>query len=112
MDKSKKTHYRLPRTRVLKKSLEIRDVLTTGVRIPGKNLNLFTKTANGKQFAVLTPKRVGNAVKRNKMKRLIREIYRTHPEWFDNMKVIVFVKRYIPHFSTLESEVRKLVTRI
>ncbi len=87
-------------------------MLKTGFRIPGKNVNIFTKTANDKRFAVLTPKRLGNAVKRNKMKRLIREIYRVHPEWFDGMKVVVFVKRYNPHFFILESEIRKLVTRI
>ncbi len=96
---------------MLKTASEIRDVLKSGTRIPGKTLNIFIKTANSRKFAVFVPRRLGTAVKRNHMKRLAREIYRQHPEWFENSWVIFSMKRYNEHYAALENEIRQLVKK-
>lgn len=96
---------------MLKKANEIQDVLKRGTRISGKTVNVFIKTANSRKFAVFVPRRLGSAVKRNRMKRLAREIYRQHPEWFENRWVIFSIKRYHDHYAALENEIRQLVTR-
>lgn len=60
-------------------------------------------------FAVIMPKKIGNAVQRNKMKRLCREIYRKNPQWFVDKKVIIFAKRFINNYHVLEGEVARLL---
>jgi ribonuclease P protein component len=99
----------LSRRVILKKPNEVQDILKTGAKLTGKNINIFYKTANENRFAVLTPKRIGGAVQRNRMKRLAREIYRRHPEWFEGKKIIFFIKRFHDNYNALENEIHQLV---
>jgi ribonuclease P protein component len=45
------------------------------------------------QFCFKTPKRLGNAVRRNRIRRLMREFIRTHkPLWPDSSAVVLLPK--------------------
>jgi ribonuclease P protein component len=112
VDKYHRKRFTLPKQRILKSSKEIREVLHEGKRLSGKSINIFYILADEEKFAVVVPKRIGNAVKRNRMKRLAREIYRKNPVWFQNMKVIFFIKRFNNNYSQLETEIGQLVKQI
>ena len=95
---------------MLKKSAEIREVLTGGRKLTGRNVTLFVLPSDETRFAVIVPKRIGNAVKRNRMKRLAREVYRNHQERFISCKLIIFVKRFHDNYASLETEINQLAT--
>jgi ribonuclease P protein component len=112
VDKNPGKRFRLPRNHILKNSKEIREVLHDGRRLSGESINIFYISADEEKFAVVVPRRIGNAVKRNRMKRVAREIYRKNPEWFQNMKVVFFIKKFNNGYSRLEIEMSQLVRRI
>lgn len=71
---------------MLKKNYEFKAVLKKGKRYRGKLIDIFTKN-NGKNINMLgiaVSKKAGNSVKRNKIKRLIRENYKILE---DNLKL-------------------------
>ena len=78
---------------MLKKNYEFRNVLTKGKYYSGKNIEAFIKDNNkdcnflGLAISVKTAKAVG----RNKIKRLIRENYKTLEPQIVNGKSIVFL---------------------
>lgn len=112
MDNSpRKLRFGLPRSARLNRSAEIRKVLQNGAKLTGSSINLFFMPAERGRFAVVVPKRVGNAVKRNRMKRLVREIYRTHAELFANKQVVFFVKRFNRRYHRIEKEVVQMLPR-
>ncbi len=102
----------LPRRKILKRSREIRAVFETGKKRSGKHLTLFLKPVpiGEEKFAVLINRRVGKAVQRNRMKRLVREIYRLHPQWFQGATIIIYIKRFQDDYHRLEKEIKQLVT--
>ncbi|NOX37895.1 MAG: ribonuclease P protein component [Calditrichaeota bacterium] len=108
---SKTKRFGLPRSLILKKPSEIRQVLNQGLRRSGKYVNLYTFPAKERRFAVLVSRRLGKATQRNRMKRLIREIYRLHPEWFENCLTVIYIKRFHDRFHELQDEIKRLVEK-
>ena len=83
----------MKKTKMLKKNYEFRNVLTKGKHCSGKNIEAFIKDNNkncnflGLAISVKTAK----AVRRNKIKRLIRENYKILEPQIKNGKSIVFL---------------------
>lgn len=83
----------MKKTKMLKKNYEFRNVLNKGKYYSGKNIEAFIKDNNkncnflGLAISVKTAK----AVRRNKIKRLIRENYKILEPQIKNGKSIVFL---------------------
>lgn len=83
----------MKKTKMLKKNYEFKNVLSKGKYYSGKNIEAFIKNNNrncnflGLAISVKTAK----AVRRNKIKRLIRENYKLLESEIKNGKSIVFL---------------------
>mgnify|MGYP004632087043 FL=1 len=83
----------MKKTKMLKKNYEFKKVLSKGKYYSGQNIDAFIKDNNknynflGLAISVKTAK----AVKRNKIKRLIRENYKEQEMQIKNGKSIVFL---------------------
>ena len=70
----------LPRSRILKKKKDFQAVYSRGKSYANRFLVLYVFHSHGLQGKVgfAAGKKLGNAVKRNRVKRLLRESYRLH----------------------------------
>ena len=83
----------MKKTKMLKKNYEFKNVLSKGKYYSGKNIEAFIKD-NNKNYNFLglaISVKTGKAVKRNKIKRLIRENYKILEPQIKNGKSIVFL---------------------
>ncbi|HTI72966.1 MAG TPA: ribonuclease P protein component [Candidatus Limnocylindria bacterium] len=85
----------LLRSRRLKKSSDFAQVRNDGQRIAQGCLilNWLACEASGTRVGVVTAKRVGDAVERNRARRLLREAFRHHREEIKQPTSIVLVAR-------------------
>ena len=68
----------MKKTTMLKKNYEFKNVLTKGKRYFGRYIEIYIQKCNknGNKLGIAISKKCANSVKRNKIKRLIRENYR------------------------------------
>lgn len=80
----------------IKSKLEFEDILTTGKKIKNNFYIIYYKDKKKEfsRFGITLVKKFGNAVKRNKYKRITREIIRTNQNLFkNNFDYIIIVKK-------------------
>ncbi len=87
--------YGLPKSCLLRKKREFDLVYRQGARLYGQHFSLvFLKTDRGfNRLGISIHKKTGNAVRRNRLKRIIREAFRLNRELFPLSSDIVFTVR-------------------
>ena len=83
---------RLPKEEIIKKSSDIKSVLECGSRWEGHHLKFFYQKADQRKIGFLVPRRLGNAVKRNKVKRWMREAYRKQRHDVGSYRILMLAK--------------------
>ncbi|MFQ5876729.1 MAG: ribonuclease P protein component [Acidobacteriota bacterium] len=101
-----------PRDRIRKRS-EYQAIYHRGQRIPSGHFVLFVmRNAHGwPRLGITVTRRLGDAAKRNRAKRLIREVFRRHKREWNSVDIVVNGRPGLPEadFRALESElVRRL----
>lgn len=98
--------FKLPRKEIIKKSPDFQRVLQQGVRWEGKIIKCFYIKADTRKVGFIVPKRLGNAVYRNRIKRLMREVYRHHKYDVEKHWVLIMAKRTgkYPRLKEIENE--------
>ena len=83
----------MKKTKMLKKNYEFRNVLSKGKYYSGKNIEAFIKenNKNCNYLGLAISVKTGKAVRRNNIKRLLRENYKILEPEIKNGKSIVFL---------------------
>ena len=85
----------MKKTKMLKKNYEFKNVLTKGKYYSGKRIEAFIKynnlNININFLGIAISSKITKAVKRNKIKRLIRESYKSLENNIDTSNSIVFL---------------------
>jgi ribonuclease P protein component len=101
----------------IKKNYEFMRVYKKGKFFVGKNLILYTlvnrKRTN--RLGITASKKIGGSVKRNRVRRLIKENYRMYEEFVKDGIDFVFVARVrgiIPEFNEIKKEMKFLLKKL
>lgn len=85
---------RFPDTSRIKTPPEFRRVFDRGRKVVGRHFVVFFRAHRGThpRLGLAVGRRVGNAVRRNRLKRLIRESFRHHQELFGPRDIVVVAR--------------------
>ncbi len=93
---------RLRKTSIIRSRSEFGELFRTGKRVYGKYIFIIYKSypepaepETPCRIAFVAGKRVGNAVKRNRYKRRLREIFRKHPSVFFYYQALIVAQATI-----------------
>ena len=102
----------------LRKRREFEECYATGVRVSGRHLQVFLladSTSKRPRLGISVPRRVGTAVRRNRVRRRLREIFRRTRSLFENTAPRVVINARPSSagaaFSELLEDYRSAVTR-
>jgi len=99
----------------IRRRAEFQNIYQRGVRVRGRYLTVFVLRGSGEhgRLGIAATKRLGNAVERNRAKRLIREVFRLN-KIAPGFDVVVVPKRELldASLTALEIEYRQTVGQI
>ncbi|MBI1871220.1 MAG: ribonuclease P protein component [Chlamydiae bacterium] len=107
-----------PREERLHQSRDIRWVIETGQKEVSPTMILYFQAKEGlkRQAAFITSKKVGSALRRNRVRRWMREAFRRQKNLFENEKWLVFIARAIPEknasYSKIFEEMKEFAKKI
>jgi ribonuclease P protein component len=105
----------LPKSQILKTRDEFQKLFHQGVRLKGQTITLFYLYTDTTKIGFAVQKSAGNAVNRNKIKRIMRHLWRTHRQSLSQPAHIVLIGRPVmlkSPFVSMEAEMDRLFKQI
>lgn len=114
----------LPKYRRVKKRKNFSEIFSNRLYINGKSFRIYYKfysktnletevsdlNKHFPRFAVVTSKKIGNAVTRNKYRRRIFEIIRNHPIYGSQLRADIVIMTYPGIIELSRSEIKKEIS--
>lgn len=85
-----KGSFGLRKNEIIRNKKEIRDLLSTGKRFALNDFVIIYKPAHETKVGFFASGKIRSAVKRNRVKRILREAYRMNKEIFRGLKIIFY----------------------
>lgn len=105
-------NYKLPRDEILRGRDKFDNVFKNGLMIAGTHVSIIYVKSDSKKIGFAVSKRVKKAVSRNRLKRLLREIYRLNKLNFPgNFHAVLIARGTTEKFSILQQEILSLVNK-
>jgi len=106
-------HNRLPTTLRLKGRKAIGQVLRAGRAIDGGRTRLIYLPAGPSAFTIIVGKKTGGAVRRNRVKRIIREFMRQNKNlWPQDTQLVIKINDRVDDERSLIDSIRQLLQTI
>jgi ribonuclease P protein component len=106
---------KLPRRASLKRKADIDGLLQAGHKVSGDYFSLVWQNSEEFSYSVLVSKKLGSAVKRNRIKRIIREAIRLNRQWLGNpVRIAVLPRLNVGEldFELVNAEISRIFTII
>ncbi len=106
---------KLEKSEIIKRPSDFKALISQGKRISSKHITLYFSESGVQQYGFAVSRKVGNAVKRNKAKRRIKEVVRKNKDLLpDKKQIVVFVREGCVRmkFSRLEGEYANSLKKI
>ena len=90
---------------ILKKSIEFTNIINKNSKIKNKYYSLFFVESNSTLFGISIPKKTGNAVVRNKIKRQIKNIIDNNKSYIQSgYNYVIIIRKEIVELTYSEKE--------
>jgi ribonuclease P protein component len=112
--RSAESSARLPKTKRLRKRLDFLRVQRAGRRVAGAHFILAACPGSGR-VGITVSKSVGNAVTRNRVKRLVREVVRKEDLVREHLDIVIIARSSasrVSGYSAVERDLRRLENQV
>ncbi len=112
---SQKRGGRLPRRLTLSHNNDVRPLLYKGKRMSGKGFTVSFGWSEQFRYMIIVPKRLGNAPRRNRIRRLYREAIRLNRKLLTkNVRMALIVRELDPatEFQAVDAEIARIYEAI
>jgi ribonuclease P protein component len=104
--------FRLTKSEILCGKDNFNKVFEFGNVIPGNNVSIIFLEAESRKVGFVVSRKIKTAIRKNRYKRILREIYRLNKEKFpDNNYLILFAKGRSDNFWELQKEIIDLLNK-
>ena len=105
---------RLPKKEIIRNQKIFQEVIREGMRWEGRYLKFYYKGSDQRQVGFAVPKRLGKAVRRNRVKRLMRETYRKHRHELGRFRMIMLAQEEARDagLSDLEIDMKRFIEEV
>ncbi len=99
---------KLKKEEIIRGRLSFGEVLKNGKKTTGKYTTLFHLPADMQKVGFIVSKKYKNAIQRNRLRRLMRDVYRKHKDLFPAGKILFYAKYFNqpPNYNNLLEDVK------